>query len=255
MSTLFIGDLHLSVEHPEITQNFFRFLQQEATQAESLYILGDLFDKWIGDDDPHPLHREVAAGLSALKKKGIPCYFIHGNRDFLIGQAFADESGLILLPEYKIIQLYHYNILILHGDTLCTKDNHYQLFRKTVRHPFIQRLFLSLPLCLRLHIAKKLRHRSGEKNKKKWQEIMDVDPQAVINMIEHYQVNWMIHGHTHRPAIHRIELPQTPLSRSVKTAQRAVLGAWHREGSMIRVTSDAIKLIAFPFQEPDVGTT
>ncbi|BGI53705.1 MAG: UDP-2,3-diacylglucosamine diphosphatase [Candidatus Hamiltonella defensa (Ceratovacuna japonica)] len=251
MSTLFIGDIHLSVEYPEITKNFFRFLQTEATQAESLYILGDLFDKWIGDDDPHPFYRKVAAELFALKKKGIPCYFIHGNRDFLIGQAFADESGMILLPECKVIQLYDYNICILHGDTLCTKDTEYQIFRKIAHHRFIQRLFLCLPLSFRFYIAKKLRLQSGEQNKKKGEEIMDVDPQSVLDLMACHDVDWIIHGHTHRPAIHNIEMIVTPLLSSKKIARRAVLSAWHNEGSMIKVTFDAIELIFFPFRVSD----
>ncbi len=207
MSTLFIADLHLCAQEPAITAGFLRFLQREAVHADALYILGDLFEAWIGDDDPEPLHHEIAAALKALHQAGVPCYFIHGNRDFLLGKRFAKQSGMILLPEEQVVELYGRKILILHGDTLCTDDQAYQEFRKKVHNTWIQRAFLALPLRWRLKIAAKMRARSQQSNQYKSTAIMDVNPQAVEQAMLRHNVHWMIHGHTHRPAIHPLALP------------------------------------------------
>ncbi|MFC3396301.1 UDP-2,3-diacylglucosamine diphosphatase [Brenneria rubrifaciens] len=239
MATLFIADLHLNLHEPAITAGFLRFLRHQAVNADALYILGDLFDAWIGDDDPQPLHATVADALYELHQQGIPCYFVHGNRDFLIGKRFARQSGLTLLPTETVLDLYGRQVLILHGDTLCTDDPAYQTFRRRVHNPFIQRLFLLLPLRLRLNVAEKMRSASRNANQHKSPLIMDVNPEEVIRRLQHYQVNTLIHGHTHRPAIHQI------VNDRVK-AQRAVLGAWHHEGSMIKVTAQDIELIVFP---------
>ena len=240
MATLFIADLHLQTEEPAITAGFLRFLGGEARQADALYILGDLFEAWIGDDDPNPLHREVASAIKSLVDSGVPCYFIHGNRDFLIGKRFAAESGMQLLPEEKMLDLYGRRILIMHGDTLCTDDPGYLAFRAKVHTPWIQKLFLALPLFIRRRIAQKMRNDSKAANSSKSMEIMDVNPQAVIDVMEKHHVQWLIHGHTHRPDIHALEA-------NGDEAFRAVLGAWHTEGSLIRVTKDDVTLIAFPF--------
>ncbi|KML66104.1 UDP-2,3-diacylglucosamine diphosphatase [Pectobacterium peruviense] len=240
MATLFIADLHLSLHEPAITAGFLRFLRHEAIHADALYILGDLFDAWIGDDDPQPLHATIAAELYALHQRGIPCYFVHGNRDFLIGKRFARQSGMTLLPTENVVDLYGQKILILHGDTLCTDDLAYQKFRRRVHNPLTQRLFLLLPLSLRLKIAAKMRASSQQANQQKSQQIMDVNPEQVIERLRHYQVKTMIHGHTHRPAIHAVALGES-------YGRRAVLGAWHEEGSMIKVTPQNIELISFPF--------
>ncbi|EFE98082.1 UDP-2,3-diacylglucosamine diphosphatase [Serratia odorifera] len=240
MSTLFIADLHLCAQEPAITAGFLRFLQREAIQAEALYILGDLFEAWIGDDDPEPLHAEIAAALKALQQAGVPCYFIHGNRDFLLGKRFANASGMTLLPEQQVVELYGRRILILHGDTLCTDDLPYQKFRRRVHNPLIQKLFLAMPLRWRLKIAANMRARSQQSNQHKSLDIMDVNPQAVEQAMVQHQVHWMIHGHTHRPAVHSLQLANGK-------AQRVVLGAWHHQGSMVKVTADAVELIPFPF--------
>ncbi|OTA21266.1 UDP-2,3 diacylglucosamine hydrolase [Xenorhabdus beddingii] len=240
MNTLLIADLHLSEQEPAITAGFLRFLREDAVHAESLYILGDFFDYWIGDDDPNPLHTKIAQALNELQQKGIPCYFIHGNRDFLLGSRFARESGLILLPQEKVLELYGKRILILHGDTLCTDDIGYQQYRQRVHTPWIQRLFLLLPLFIRLKIAAKMRAGSQYANRQKSELIMDVNQQAVIEHFEKYQADWMIHGHTHRPAIHDVHMGD-------KTVRRGVLGAWHHQGSMFKVTETSIELISFPF--------
>ena len=240
MTTLFIADLHLCTEEPAITAGFLRFLAGDARKADALYILGDLFEAWIGDDDPNPLHREMATAIKALTDSGVPCFFIHGNRDFLIGKRFARESGMTLLPQEKVLNLYGRNVLIMHGDTLCTDDTGYQAFRAKVHQPWLQKLFLSLPLFIRQRIAAKMRANSKAANSSKSLEIMDVNPQAVIAEMEKHQVQWLIHGHTHRPAVHE-------LTANAQPAFRVVLGAWHTEGSMIKVTPDDVELIAFPF--------
>ncbi|MBS0848918.1 UDP-2,3-diacylglucosamine diphosphatase [Citrobacter sp. JGM124] len=240
MSTLFIADLHLCDEEPAITAGFIHFLSHQAVNADALYILGDLFESWIGDDDRQPLHQHIASAIKTLVDSGVPCYFIHGNRDFLIGKAFARASGMILLPELQVLDLYGRKMLIMHGDTLCTDDSGYQAFRQKVHTPWIQTLFLTLPLFIRRHIAAKMRAGSKAANSSKSLTIMDVNPQAVIDVLTEYQAQWLIHGHTHRPEIHELTANQQP-------AFRCVLGAWHEEGSMIKVTPESVELISFPF--------
>lgn len=240
MATLFIADLHLQTEEPAITAGFLRFLQGEARHADALYILGDLFEAWIGDDDPNPLHREIASALKALVDSGVPCFFIHGNRDFLLGKRYARDCGMTLLAEETVLDLYGRRILIMHGDTLCTDDTGYLAFRAKVHTPWIQTLFLALPLFIRSRIAAKMRAGSKAANSSKSMTIMDVNPQAVVSVMEIHQVQWLIHGHTHRPDVHDLTVNGEP-------AHRVVLGAWHSEGSMVKVTPEGVELIAFPF--------
>ena len=240
MATLFIADLHLQTEEPAITAGFLRFLQGEARQADALYILGDLFEAWIGDDDPNPLHQQIASAIKAVVDAGVPCYFIHGNRDFLVGQRFARQSGMLLLTEEERLDLYGREVLIMHGDTLCTDDPGYLAFRAKVHTPWIQRLFLALPLLIRRRIAARMRADSKAANSSKSIDIMDVNPQAVVDVMERHHVQWLIHGHTHRPAVHELQANGQP-------AWRVVLGAWHSEGSMVKVTPDDVELIHFPF--------
>ncbi|ADC59780.1 MULTISPECIES: UDP-2,3-diacylglucosamine diphosphatase [Klebsiella] len=240
MATLFIADLHLQTEEPAITAGFLRFLQGEARQADAMYILGDLFEAWIGDDDPNPLHQQIASAIKAVVDAGVPCYFIHGNRDFLVGQRFARQSGMLLLAEEERLDLYGREVLIMHGDTLCTDDPGYLAFRAKVHTPWIQRLFLALPLLIRRRIAARMRADSKAANSSKSMDIMDVNPQAVVDVMERHHVQWLIHGHTHRPAVHELQANGQP-------AWRVVLGAWHSEGSMVKVTPDDVELIHFPF--------
>ncbi|CCG86481.1 UDP-2,3-diacylglucosamine diphosphatase [Erwinia piriflorinigrans] len=234
---LFIADLHLCTEEPAITAGFLHFLRREAQHADALYILGDLFEAWIGDDDPNPLHAEIAHALHQLD---IPCYFIHGNRDFLLGKRFARAAGMTLLPEEQVLELYGKRLLIMHGDTLCTDDGGYQRFRQKVQQRWLQKLFLALPLFMRQRIALKMRDGSKQANSTKDIAIMDVNPQAVSEAMHRHNTPLLIHGHTHRPAVHQLEIDGQP-------AQRLVLGAWHQQGSMIRVSDDEIRLISFPF--------
>lgn len=235
--TLFIADLHLCQEEPAITAGFLHFLQREAPHCDALYILGDLFEAWIGDDDPNPLHQQIAHALRALP---VPVCFIHGNRDFLIGRRFARVSGMTLLPEEQVLTLYGHRLLIMHGDTLCTDDAGYLRFRAKVHNPWIQRLFLALPLWIRKRIAARMRADSKQANQHKSQTIMDVNQDAVAAAMLRQQVPLLIHGHTHRPAIHTLSLKG-------ETAQRAVLGAWHSRGSMIQLDASGIQLIHFDF--------
>lgn len=238
--TLFIADLHLCAEEPAITAGFLAFLRRDALQADALYILGDLFEAWIGDDDPDPLHAGIAAALRELQQQGIPCFFIHGNRDFLVGRRFAAASGMTLLPEEQVLKLYNKQILIMHGDTLCTDDEGYQRFRRKVHQRWLQRLFLALPLFVRQRIALKMRAGSKQANSSKESTIMDVNAQAVEETMTRHRVNILIHGHTHRPAVHQLKINGQP-------AERLVLGAWHTQGSMIRVSETETTLISFPF--------
>jgi len=237
---LFIADLHLCSEEPAITAGFLRFLAGTAREAQALYILGDLFEAWIGDDDPEPLHQEIALSIKALVDSGVPCYFIHGNRDFLVGKRFALKSGMTLLPEEKVLDLYGRKMLILHGDTLCTDDHGYQAFRKKVHQPWLQWLFLAMPLFIRKRVAARMRAGSKSANSTKSMTIMDVNQHAVVDALTRHQVQWMIHGHTHRPEIHS-------LTANAQPAFRCVLGAWHTQGSMIKVTAEDVELIPFDF--------
>ncbi len=218
-------------------RRFSAFLQREAPHCDALYILGDLFEAWIGDDDPNPLHQKIANALRALP---VPVYFIHGNRDFLIGRRFARASGMTLLPEEQVLELYGHRLLIMHGDTLCTDDQGYQRFRAKVHQRWIQTLFLALPLFIRKRIATRMRADSKQANQHKSLTIMDVNQQAVEAAMQRQQVRLLIHGHTHRPAIHALTLQG-------KAAERAVLGAWHSEGSMIQLDASGIQLIEFNF--------
>ena len=240
MTTLVIADLHLNEQEPAITAGFLRFIQEQAVHASQLYILGDFFDYWIGDDDPAPLHKAVADALKALSERGVKIFFIHGNRDFLLGARYAKQCGMTLLPQTQVIEAEGQRILILHGDTLCTDDTDYQHYRKRVHTKWIQRLFLWLPLSVRLKIAKKMRAGSQSANQQKTEAIMDVNQGAVIDTFRQYKTQWMIHGHTHRPAVHDLRIDG-------ETHFRGVLGAWHSQGSAFKITPDDISLIFFPF--------
>jgi UDP-2,3-diacylglucosamine hydrolase len=243
MTTWFISDLHLSPARPDIAELFERFLQNQAQHADALYILGDLFDAWIGDDDTSDFVAAVQAALRQLTDSGVPVYFIAGNRDFLIGQRFAQITGVQLLDEPSIIDLYDTPTLILHGDTLCTDDISYQRFRKIIRQRWLQKLLLALPLSLRMRIANKLRAASKTQQPLSEQQlkIMDANEHAVREQFIQYDVQCMIHGHTHRPAIHQHRLPNG------ETAERIVLGDWYTQGSFLKVTPSGRELIADSF--------
>ena len=230
MSTLFISDLHLDGSWPDITNQFLEFLQVEAAQAEALYILGDLFEAWIGDDDPDADKQRVIGALRNLTSSGVPCYVMHGNRDFLLGTRFCRETGTKLLDDGTVITLYGRRVLLLHGDTLCTDDHAYQRLRRTVRNPLVKLILRSLTLRQRQRLAQRMRAGSKahiESMDKAAPYIMDVNEQAVVRALQHYNVDCMIHGHTHRPAIHQVEV-------AGHTATRIVLGDWYDQGSVLR---------------------
>lgn len=235
MPTLFISDLHLDSARPRITELFLQFLEHEARQAETLYILGDFFEAWIGDDDPDPHHARVMDGLSALTETGVPVYFMHGNRDFLIGNGFAQRTGCRLLEDPTVIELNGTSTLLMHGDTLCTDDTEYQQFRAMVREPAWQRSFLAKPLAERRAFAARARSESKSRTRGKSEYIMDVNQQAVERAMLEHGVTRLIHGHTHRPAIH-------PFQAGGKSLTRIVLGDWYEQKSLLRIDSERILL-------------
>ncbi|MEZ5583844.1 MAG: UDP-2,3-diacylglucosamine diphosphatase [Candidatus Competibacteraceae bacterium] len=226
MVTLFISDLHLDVRRPAIVELFLDFLGRQALEAEALYILGDLFEVWIGDDDDAELGATVAQALSVLIEQGVPVYLMHGNRDFLIGQRFAAASGVRLLPETLVIDLYGTPTLLMHGDTLCTDDIKYQSFRAQVRSPQWQTQMLLRPLEERRLLGRQLREESRQAIADKPPEITDVNPRAVTAILRALEVYQLIHGHTHRPAVHSLVIDERP-------AQRIVLGDWYTQGSVL----------------------
>ena len=233
--TLFISDLHLDRERPEIIELFIQFLNKDATQAEALYILGDLFEYWIGDDQPVPGLEGCLTALQSLTEKNIPVYFIHGNRDFLIGKQFAEKTGITLLPESVVIDLYGTPTLIMHGDTLCTDDVDYQKMRLMLRDPKWQKQFLSLPIETRLEEALKLREKSQQATEAKAEMIMDVNSKTVADTMAKNNVLQLIHGHTHRPAIHNFEI-------NGEKAMRIVLGDWYEQSSVLYCSKNNINL-------------
>lgn len=235
MPILFISDLHLDPSRPAITALFSAFLEEQASRAEALYILGDLFEVWIGDDDDGELGRQVGAALKTLSRRGVPVYLLHGNRDFLLGERFAAASGAALLPESLVIDLYGTPTLIMHGDTLCTDDRAYQTFRAQVRSPAWQARMLALPLAERRAMAQRLRESSQQAVSEKPEEITDVNPEAVQRALREHGVQRLIHGHTHRPAVHDWLLDGRP-------ARRIVLGDWYREGSVLVCDSRGCRL-------------
>ena len=213
---LFISDCHLDDRRPEITRALSEFLERRAARADCLYILGDLFEVWLGDDDPVEAQQPVVDALRSLAKN-IPVYFMAGNRDFLLGAEFAGTVGLQLLDEPRLLQLGRHRVVLIHGDTLCTDDRDYQQFRALVRSPEWQADFLARPLAERRRIAAQLRSDSADAMAQKADEIMDVNAQAVESCFRANAVDTIIHGHTHRPAVHRYPADLT----------RYVLGDWN----------------------------
>ena len=230
MRTLFISDLHLDGSRPDITDQFLNFLQAEARDAQALYILGDLFEAWIGDDDPDPDKRRVVQALRSLTASGVACHVMHGNRDFLLGKRFCAETGARLLADSTVVDLYGRRVLLLHGDTLCIDDPAYQRLRRIVRNPMVQFIMRNLSLRQRQRLAQKMRAGSKahiDAMDRAAPYIMDVNAQAVAQALQEHHVDCMIHGHTHRPAIHEVALPGGK-------ATRIVLGDWYDQGSVLR---------------------
>lgn len=235
MTALFISDLHLDSERPDSTREFLAFMERRARAAERLYILGDLFEAWIGDDDDDPSLEPILDSLAAVARGGTTCHFMHGNRDFLAGQRFAEKTGCRLLGDYETVDLYGERVLLTHGDLLCTDDVRYMKLRATVRDPAWQREFLAKPLGERRKIASEMRAMSRTEVAAKREQIMDVNASTVAATMRKSGVRTLLHGHTHRPGIHHFDLDG-------RAATRIVLGAWYEQGSCLRWDESGFEL-------------
>jgi UDP-2,3-diacylglucosamine hydrolase len=233
--TLFVSDLHLDPERPAVTGLFLDFLARQAGQADAIYILGDLFEAWIGDDDNSSLNQSVCAGLKQCTDSGTPVYVMHGNRDFLLGERFASQAGCTLLDDPSVIDLYGTPTLLMHGDLLCTDDIEYMKFRETVRDAAWQAELLARPLDERRAMATEMRQASREQTTGKPETIMDVNARTVAETMARYRVRRLIHGHTHRPGIHDLAVEGEP-------AQRIVLGDWYEQGSLLMCSPQQCRL-------------
>ncbi|MGR9114292.1 MAG: UDP-2,3-diacylglucosamine diphosphatase [Gammaproteobacteria bacterium] len=223
---IFISDLHISLEKPEITRRFLEFLKKRACNAAAVYILGDLFDAWIGDDDYTPPNNAIRKQLKKLTDSGTRVYLQQGNRDFLLGEKFCTETGITLLDDYALIELGGVPTLLTHGDLLCTDDIAYQQFREKSRSLHWQQNVLSKPLIMRLLAARWYRLRSHFHKRKKTLDIMDVNQATVESVMRQHGTTRLIHGHTHRPAVHNFLLDGKP-------AQRFVLADWKKNHAEI----------------------
>ncbi|MDM7858966.1 UDP-2,3-diacylglucosamine diphosphatase [Thiopseudomonas acetoxidans] len=235
---LLISDLHLHEKRPDITQAFLAFLNTHACKAEQLYILGDFFDVWVGDDGMSDFHHHIASALRKVAEQGVQIHLMHGNRDFLIGQRFCQLADCQLLNDPSLIQANGESILLMHGDSLCTSDTGYQRMKRILRNPVSLFILRHLPLKTRQRIAGDLRQQSRSRTAMKANDITDVSPETVELTMRRYQVRTLIHGHTHRPAIHR--LPQ---------GQRIVLGDWDNQGWYVQIDEQGIALKAFAFEK------
>lgn len=223
MSTLFISDLHLSPSNPDLIQTTVEFLAQQASKIDQLYILGDLFNTWLGDDIVPDEFQPLIEQLTKLKQVGIKSYLMVGNRDFMLGKAFADSSGMSLLQEPTLIEIGQCKVLLMHGDSLCIDDISYQRYRLWSRNRFLQYCFLMLPATYRQRISDKIKQKSHNKKQYKSAEIMDVNHNEVDRVMAKFRVDYLLHGHTHRPAIHDLGHEQ----------YRIVLGDWEKQPSFI----------------------
>jgi len=238
MALYFISDLHLDAARPDISAAFFRYLQQLPQDAERLFILGDFFEVWIGDDAASDFSNNIASALTAVTRKGIAVSFLHGNRDFLIGDEFARATGITLLSDPYLLSYHGREYLLMHGDSLCTSDTSYMAFRAQVRNPAWQTAFLGKTIEERTAIARALRENSRKDTAQKAEYITDVTPQAVVDALHAAGAATLIHGHTHRPAVHRFTVDDKP-------AKRFVLGDWDEFGFDIRIDANTVELRRF----------
>lgn len=239
MSVLFISDLHLEAERPDITRAFLHFLTTRARTAQALYILGDFFEAWIGDDGMDEFQHSIARALRELSDSGTRIYLMHGNRDFMIGKAFCREAGCTLLRDPSLIDLDGEKVLLMHGDSLCTLDAAYMKLRRWLRNPLTLFILRNLPLATRHELARKLRKESRAQTSMKASEIVDVTPGEVEKIMRDKGVRILIHGHTHRPAVHELELDGRP-------ARRIVLGDWDRQGWALEADEQGLRQAPFP---------
>jgi UDP-2,3-diacylglucosamine hydrolase len=239
MATLFASDLHLDSEAPWAIDAFIAFLEGPARSAEALYLLGDLFEVWVGDDDDNPDNARTCSALQTLTHSGVATYAIHGNRDFLLGERFTQRTGVKLLPDPVLVELYGVSTLLSHGDAFCTEDTSYQQLRSIVRQSSWQRRFLSLPLAARRLLASAARAGSKAHTERTIPTIMDVNPDAVLRAFRATGARRLIHGHTHRPAVH-------PCVVDGMNAERVVLAPWYEAASCISVDADGVKEVPLP---------
>ena len=234
MKPRFISDLHLSEKHPELTQAFFTFLNESKEACTHLFILGDLFETWIGDDDVTPIYQEIKNALLSFTTNGPKTFFMHGNRDFLVGESFATETGITILPDPYTLEINDQKVVLSHGDFLCTDDEEYINFRNEVREQDWQSNFLSKSLNERKQIASNLRTDSKEATSKKADSITDVNEQSVLNFVNQHEPDLFIHGHTHRPNIH-----------NAGSSKRIVLGDWGNYGWVLNINDQDFELEKF----------
>ncbi|MBO9552543.1 UDP-2,3-diacylglucosamine diphosphatase [Pseudomonas sp.] len=237
---LLISDLHLQEERPDITRAFLDLLDGRARHAKALYILGDFFEAWIGDDAMTPFQQSICQALRQLSDSGTAIYLMHGNRDFLIGHDFCAAAGCTLLADPSVIELGGEQVLLMHGDTLCTRDLAYMKMRRHLRNPVSLWILRHLPLATRQKLARKLRSESRAQTRMKATEIVDVTPEEVPKVMAAHGVRTLVHGHTHRPAIHKLVVDGEP-------ARRIVLGDWDRRGWTLQVDAQGFALEPFEF--------
>jgi len=228
---LLISDLHLSADRPDKLALFHAFVARAQRVATTVYILGDLFEFWLGDDDDCIVHRTIVAALADLTSAGVAVHFMHGNRDFLCSDGFAAATGATLLPDYAVVDLAGRRAVLTHGDLLCTRDIKYQRFRRVVHRPLIQRAFLAIPLTWRRRIARGTRSQTLASTERKAEYIMDVEAATVAEVLRQHHATLLVHGHTHRPAIHELDVDG-------RACTRVVIGDWYAQDNVI-VCSDA----------------
>lgn len=241
--TLFISDLHVESTNSVVFRSLLNLLEQQVQGADALYILGDLFEAWVGDDDINEAGDLIAAALNKLSQQGTRIYLMHGNRDFLLGPDFASRCGGELIQEPMVVDLYGHRVALLHGDSLCTRDTAYMNYRNQVRDPSWQKTFLQRPLLERHMVAQQIRQQSKDANSHKASDIMDVTHQEVIDLLAKLEVNLMVHGHTHRPGIHTIRLVE-PINDKHE-AVRIVLGSWDTKAWMLEFSAEGYDLKHF----------
>lgn len=237
---LLISDLHLQEERPDITRAFLAFLAGRARAASAVYILGDFFEAWIGDDAMTAYQQSICAALRALADSGVEIFLMHGNRDFLLGEAFCEAAGCTLLGDPCRVDFFGQPVLLMHGDSLCTRDKAYMRLRRYLRHPLTLWVLRHLPLASRQRLARKLRSESTTQTRMKANDIVDVTAEEIPQIMLAHGVKTLIHGHTHRPAIHKLTVAGQP-------ARRIVLGDWDRQGWALQVDGEHYSLAAFDF--------